>query len=194
METPRIVNEKTILNNHLVVVQAELEQRTASGKKTSFRRERVDRQGAAVVFIYNTDSKTVVLTRQYRYPIVWKTAEPILEIVAGKMDPGERPEETAIRESLEESGYKIQAENIRHIHSFFASPGYTSEIFHLFYATVTKADRKTKGGGNEDENEFIEVVEIPYHEFIAMLDSGKIADAKTLVAGLYVKLSGNFGD
>jgi nudix-type nucleoside diphosphatase (YffH/AdpP family) len=157
-----------------------------NGKELRFDRLRVKRPDAVAVFIFNRDSGKVVLVRQYRYPIADRTKEPVLEIMAGKIDGNDDPVITAIREAEEECGYRLNKDQLRQLAEFFASPGYTSERFYLFYAEVRDSDRISDGGGLEEENEYIEIVEMGYVEFERLLETGKIEDAKTLIAALYV--------
>jgi ADP-ribose pyrophosphatase len=175
-----IIKEEIIYSNRFVI-----EQGTIKLKNDEFKRERINRVDAAVVFILNTESNKVVLTRQFRYAVSAKEKDRLLEIVAGKLDEDEEPLNAAIRESEEEAGYRIKKENIKLVNSFFVSPGYTSEKFNFYYATVTNADKTGKGGGLKNEHEYIEVVEMDVNEFERMVVKGEIRDGKTYTAGLY---------
>jgi nudix-type nucleoside diphosphatase (YffH/AdpP family) len=178
----KILNEKIVFNDKLIIEKAEL----SDGGKT-ISRLRINRPDASAVLVLNTDSKTILLTRQFRYAISSKTHEPIYEIVAGKIDPGEEPSDAAIRETEEEIGYRVRQENIELLVSCFASPGYSSEKFYIYFATVCNKDKISEGGGLETEHENIEVVEMKESEFLNLIDAGKIADAKTYMAGLLYK-------
>lgn len=176
----RVMNQETVFRGKLVIQRGHLQNET--GKK--YVRLRVHRQDASAVLVYNTDSSKLILTRQFRYAVHPKSKEPLLEIVAGKIDKGETPLEAAIRETEEEIGYKIQREHIRLLTTCYASPGYTSERFFIYFAQVRNKDRTGDGGGMEAENESIEVVELPVKEFLAMVHERKIEDAKTYLAAL----------
>jgi nudix-type nucleoside diphosphatase (YffH/AdpP family) len=178
----KILNEKIVFTDKLVIEKGEL----SDGKKT-FSRLRINRPDACVVFILNTETQKVILIKQFRYAIASKTSAPIYEIVAGKLDHGEKPLGAAIRETEEETGYRISPSNIQFLISCFVSPGYTSEKFHLYYATVTNEDKKSKGGGLENENESIEVIEMDRKDFYNLIDEGKIEDAKTYLAALMAR-------
>jgi nudix-type nucleoside diphosphatase (YffH/AdpP family) len=180
----RIIQEKDVFNGSLQIKEGLIETETKQGKKESYSRERVCRPDAAAIFIFNEESQKVILTKQFRYAIAGRVESYLLEVVAGKVDPGELPHETALRESEEESGYRINPGNLHLLASCFASPGYTSEKYFLFYASVTNADKQTSGGGLAEENESIETVEITYPEFTDLLNQGKLEDAKTLLAAL----------
>ena len=177
----KILKEEKVFDDIITIEKGQIQIKEGH----QFSRLRLKRQDAVAVFIYNTESNKIVLVRQFRYAIHDKVSEPVFEIMAGKIDGQDSPEETAIREAEEECGYKLKPESMRKVAEFFASPGYTSEKFYLYYAEVTNADRISEGGGLEEENEFIEVVEMNKDEFAFMLKNGGIMDAKTLVAGLY---------
>lgn len=180
-----ILQEQEVFNDTLIVQKALIKRRNSK-----YERVRLKRVDAVAVFLYNTDTKKVVLVRQFRYAISDKVKGPILEIMAGKIDGNDSPEATAIREAEEECGYRLDKKNLKLISEFFASPGYTSEKFYLYYCAVTNADKIAAGGGLAEENEDIEIVEMDYNDFMVKLDSGEINDAKTIIAGLYVQLHG----
>lgn len=178
---PIILNEEVVFDNKLVIQKANIQDQ----ENTTYTRLRIKRQDASAVLLFNTVSQKIILTRQFRYPVADQTNEYLLELLAGKVDEGEQPLEAAIREAEEETGYRIKAENIRFLLSCFASPGYSSERFHLYYATVTPADLLSEGGGLASEHESIELVELDLSEFKSMIKDGRIQDAKTILAGLY---------
>jgi nudix-type nucleoside diphosphatase (YffH/AdpP family) len=183
MITGQVISEKTLLDDKLVVEKAEVEV-----NENKFTRLRVKRQDAVAVLVVNTDTNKVILTRQYRYPIHEKTVSNILEIVAGKVDEGEEPERTAIREVEEEIGYHIKPEHLKFLFTCFVSPGYSSESFIIYYAQVTDTDRVSKGGGLASENEQIEVVEMDIIEFNEHIKKAQFKDAKTYIAGMFLTL------
>lgn len=177
---PDVKSQKIVFDQKLVI-----EEGVISIGGTEHKRLKVKREDASAVLIFNTDNNTMVLTRQFRYPIHDKVKEPILEIMAGKVDAGETPMETAIREGEEETGYRIRPGNIKLILSCFSTPGYSSEKFHIYYATVSNEDKASKGGGLEAENENITVVEMPLDEFVQNIRQCRFQDSKTCIAGLY---------
>lgn len=157
-----------------------------------FSRLRIKRQDASCVLVLNTDSNRVILTRQFRYGAAPKTDEDLIEIVAGKVDEGEEPFTTAIRETEEEIGYRVRKDNMKYLVTCFSSPAYSSERYHIYFATVADSDRKTKGGGLETEFESIELVELEPDDFKAKILTGQFADAKTYVAGQQAMLRNLF--
>lgn len=178
----KIKKEKTVFKDHITIQEAWI----ADEKEKEFSRLYIKREDAAVVLVVNTETNKVILTRQFRCAVDSKIKERILEIVAGKVDGDEEPINTAVRETEEEVGYRIKPENIKFILSCFTSPGYSSERFFFYYATVTNADKVTKGGGLKEENEYIEIIEMDVQEFKQLVNERKIQDAKTYLAGMYL--------
>lgn len=177
---PDIKSSKIVFNQKLVIEEALI---SINGNEVT--RLKVKREDASAVLIFNTDADTIVLTRQFRYPVHDKVNESIFEILAGKVDKGETPLEAAIREGEEETGYRIKVENMKLLLSCFASPGYSSEKLHIYYATVTNSDKLSQGGGLAAEHEHIEVIEMPVAEFVNGIKHARFEDAKTCIAGLY---------
>jgi len=178
-----ILKERTIFEDYLIIDKGEIE---SGGQK--FSRARIRREDAVAVLLVNTDTGKVILTRQFRYAIADKTNEPILEIVAGKVDKGEEPAQAAKREVEEETGYRIQEHHLKFLFSCFVSPGYSSERFLLYYAQVTDPDKIAKGGGLPSENEQIELVEMDIAEFNENIKKAQFKDAKTYITGLFLAL------
>ncbi len=145
------------------------------------------RGDAAAILIVNSEKKTVILTRQFRYPAYANDPDEgwLLEIAAGTVIPGDDVRETAKRELLEEVGYEVA--DLVPIHSFYPSPGASSEVIHLFYAEVTEDLRKQTGGGLSEEGEDIRIIEIPIEEAFGLLDANEIHDGKTLIGLQWLK-------
>jgi nudix-type nucleoside diphosphatase (YffH/AdpP family) len=181
MNNVKILKEKTAFNKKLVIEEGKI---SINKKKVS--RERVLREDAAAVLVYNSETKKVILTKQFRFAIASKIREDILEIVAGKIEGGKSAEETAIKEVEEETGYKPRKENLKFLLSCFSTPGYSSECFHVYYAKVTNADKVSEGGGLKEESEFIQVIELELEDFRSRIQKAEIKDAKTYLAALYL--------
>jgi nudix-type nucleoside diphosphatase (YffH/AdpP family) len=176
----KIISQKEVYKGRLKIEEAVLEQ---DGKQ--FKRERIRRENAAAILVYVTDNDCFILTRQFRYAIIDRENEQILEIPAGKMDGDESPETCAIRETEEETGYRITRDKLVHIGNCFVSPGYSSEMFHLFFARVMAADKVSANTGLADEGEFIETKEMRKDKFIEMAERMEFRDCKTLLAALW---------
>ncbi|HGS8849904.1 TPA: NUDIX hydrolase [Clostridioides difficile] len=132
--------------------------------------------GGAVGIIAITDDNKVVLVKQFRKPI----EKPIFEIPAGKLEKNESPKECAERELKEETGYS--AKNIKLIHKFFTSAGFSNEIMFVYLATGL-----TPGENNLDADEFLDVYEIELEEAYNMVLKNDVEDAKTSIGLLLVK-------
>ena len=144
-----------------------------TGRRT--KREVVEH--ADCVAIVAIDAKhNVVLVRQFRKPV----ERMLLEIPAGGIELGEKPVDSAIRELEEETGYR--AGKVERLGGFFTSPGFCTEFMHIFLATELKPGRR---GAKEDE--VIEVVPTPLRQIPALIASGEICDAKSIV-GLFTAL------
>jgi len=117
----------------------------------------------------------VLLIRQYRYA----TNSYLYEVPAGRLEPGETPEDCARRELEEETG--CRAQRIEALTSIYTTPGFTDEKIHLFagYGLTT-------GQVQRDADEFLEVKTMPLTEALAMISRGEIVDGKTIVALLFV--------
>jgi len=117
----------------------------------------------------------VVLIRQYRYA----TGGIVYEIPAGIPEDGENWEECARRELEEETGY--QGAHFEALTALFTTPGFTNEVIHFFLATGL-----TVGEVRRDEDEYIEVVNIPFSEALVLVRKGEIRDGKSVAGLLFV--------
>ena len=144
-----------------------------------------ERGDAVAVLVYNRDMEKLLLIEQFRYPTVGHGEGWVTETVAGMVDKGETPEETLYRELEEEAGFRIKESE--HIHTFYVSPGGTSERIFLYYAEVSETDRTGPGGGLATEAEDIRALAYTPSEAFALLDRGEIHDAKTLIALMWLR-------
>jgi len=134
-------------------------------------REIVEHPGNVAILVLN-EQEEAILVRQHRQPL----KELLLEIPAGKLEPGEEPLECARRELLEETGFTAAEWNE---HGFFyPSPGFCDEKIYLFSASGLTAQESV----TIDPDENIEVVYIPLAEIANLIDSGSIKDGKTIIA------------
>ncbi|SDI63511.1 nudix-type nucleoside diphosphatase, YffH/AdpP family [Chryseobacterium taeanense] len=143
-------------------------------------REAYDRGNGATIMLYDKSSGNVILTRQFRLPTFINGNETgmMIESCAGLLD-NDNPEDCIKRETEEETGYKIS--KVEKIFEAYMSPGSVTEILHFFIAEYSKEMKIADGGGLEDEGEDIEVLELPFDKALAMIDSGEIKDAKTIM-------------
>lgn len=150
-------------------------------------RETYDRGDGAAVLLLDLSDKSVILTRQFRYPAYYRGEPPfVIEACAGKLD-GDDPEGCARKEAIEETGYAVG--RLVTAYDCFMSPGSVTERLTLFIGYV-EGKAGAGGGGIEDEGEDIEVIRIPFSEALKMVETGKIADAKTILLLQYAALKG----
>lgn len=141
---------------------------------TSYR-EIVEHNGGAVAVPITADGK-VVMVRQYRKAL----EKPVLELPAGKIEQGEEPLSTIVRELQEETGYT--ADRIEFLTAFYPSVGYTNEILYIYIVTGL-----TPGETNYDEHEAMDILEVDFEEAHNMVVAGEIQDAKTMLGILLAK-------
>jgi nudix-type nucleoside diphosphatase (YffH/AdpP family) len=134
--------------------------------------------GAAVLPLDRAAGK-ILLIRQFRWPVFERGHHALLiEAVAGKLD-GDEPETCVIREAMEEAGIVISHPQL--VTHCFMSPGAVTERLSLFLADYDSTAPRGKGGGHEAEGEDIEVFETALDDAMAMIASGAIIDAKTII-------------
>lgn len=151
-------------------------------------RETYDRGDGATVLPYDPDRGTILLIRQFRYPaFVRGHVEPLIEACAGLLDADD-PVTCIKKEAEEELGVTLEAP--RRVMASFMSPGSVVEQVHFFVARYSPGDRTGDGGGHAHEGEDIEVLELPFHEALAMIDDGRICDAKTIMLIQHAALKG----
>jgi nudix-type nucleoside diphosphatase (YffH/AdpP family) len=148
-----------------------------------------ERGDAATILLYNKQSGTVILTKQFRIPtfVNGNATGMLIEACAGMLEENESPEDAIIREAEEETGYQIK--EVEKVFSIYMSPGSLEERIHFFVAEYDNTMKTGKGGGVEAEEENIDVLEVPIQQAMDMIKSGEIKDAKTILLLQHVKLN-----
>lgn len=151
-------------------------------------REVYDRGNGAAILLYNALQKTVILTRQFRLPTYLNGNETgmMIEVCAGVLD-NDNPEKCIIRETEEETGYRLT--EVRKVFETYMSPGAVTEILYLFLGKYDATMKVSEGGGADNEQENIEVQECTFDEAFAMIQTGEIQDAKTIMLLQYAKIN-----
>ncbi|MBB5961241.1 NUDIX domain-containing protein [Planomonospora venezuelensis] len=190
---PRVrVREVELLSSSWYVLRrTRFDYRRSDGSWSVEERETYDRGNGATVLLYDAERATVLLTRQFRYP-VYVNGHPdgmLLETAAGLLDDDD-PETAIRREAAEETGYGIG--EVRHVFDVYMSPGSVTERVHFFAAPYGSESRTGEGGGLAGDGEDIEVVELPFEKALEMVGTGEIADAKTIMLLQWAALSGPF--
>lgn len=164
-EQPQIIHSEEIFRGRVFDVTVD----TILERDTTYKREVVHHPGSAVIVPAFPDG-TVALVRQYRHPAV----RYLLEIPAGTLNRGERPEEGAARELEEELGFV--AGKLQKLTEFFVSPGFCEEKMWVYLATeMTQTEQRL------EDDELLDVVRLPLPQALEMITDGEIEDAKTII-------------
>ena len=174
-----------------VLRRTTLEVRGSDGDWSTQQRETYDRGNGATILLHDVARGTVLLSRQFRFP-VYVNGHPdgmLVEAAAGLLD--EQDPETAIRREAEEELGVVLGE-LEHVLDAYMSPGSVTERLHFYAAPYTPRLRTRAGGGLREEGEDIDVVELAFADALAMAHDGRIADAKTIVLLQWAALRGPF--
>lgn len=174
-----------------VLRRTSFDYRHADGRVTREQRETYDRGNGATILLYDTARRTVLLTRQFRFP-VYVNGHPdgmLVETAAGLLDYDD-PDTAIRRETEEELG--VQVGELEHVFDVWMSPGSVTERLHFYASPYTPASRTSAGGGLPDDGEDIGVLELPFDQALDQIDTGHIADAKTIMLLQWAALRGPF--
>jgi nudix-type nucleoside diphosphatase (YffH/AdpP family) len=165
--------------------------RRRDGRWETQQRETYDRGNGAAILLYDAQRRTVLLTRQFRFP-AYVNGHPdgvLIEAAAGLLD--DQDPETAIRrETQEELGVAVG--ELTRVFDVYMSPGSVTERLHFYAARYTLASRTNPGGGVADEGEDIAVIELPFEQTLGMIANGQIADGKTIMLLYWAGTDGPF--
>ena len=181
------LHEVTLLSDSWYILKkTRFDWRRSDGSWQPMERETYDRGNGATLLPYNLAQRTVLLTRQFRYPaFVNGHDELLIEAAAGLLDDA-APEARIRAEVEEELGLRLG--HVRKILEAFMSPGSVTEKLHFFVAEYEQHMRVGAGGGLAHEGEDIEVLELPIDEALAMVADGRIVDAKTVLLLYFAQL------
>jgi ADP-ribose pyrophosphatase len=164
-EQPELLSREEVFGGRLISVMRDT---VREGEKT-YLREVVRHPGGAAAVPFFEDG-SVAFVSQYRHP----ARKYVLELPAGKLDPGERPAETAARELEEELG--LVAGRLEQLSEFYTTPGFCEERLWVFLATELRETALRR-----EEDEIIEVVRMPFARALDMAARGEFEDAKTII-------------
>jgi len=183
----KIVKTEILSDNWYTLKKVTYQYSKPDGTVQQQSREAYDRGNGAVILLYNTSAQTVILTRQFRIPTYINGNESgmLIEACAGLLDQ-DSPHDCIRRETEEETGYQIK--EAKKIFEAYMSPGSVTEILHFFIAEYTNNMKVGDGGGLEEEEEHIEILEINIEEALHMIDTGEIKDGKTIMLLQYIRL------
>jgi GDP-mannose pyrophosphatase NudK len=186
-------NEVNIIKTEIIAKQKHtlkkitFERPDTEGKLQQHINEVYDMGNAVAALLYNTQQKTVILTKQFRLPsyINENNSGMLIEACAGKIE-NESAEESAMRELEEETGYKVAS--VKKVFDAYTSPGTITELIYFFIAEYDLSMKVSDGGGLKEEKENVEVIEISFNDAMKMIETGEIKDAKTIMLLQYAKI------
>ncbi|MBC7668503.1 MAG: NUDIX domain-containing protein [Gemmatimonadaceae bacterium] len=175
----RVKTVTVLSDDHYLLKKTMFDWQRDDGQWATLSRETYDRGDGCTLLPYNMAARTVLLTRQFRYPAYAVGYDDLLiETPAGLLDDAS-PEDRIRAEVEEEVGYRLTG--VRKVFQAFMSPGAITEILHFFVAEYDASMKVSDGGGLEEGGEEIEVLERSIDEALAMVASGEICDAKTIL-------------
>jgi nudix-type nucleoside diphosphatase (YffH/AdpP family) len=182
----RIHDVRVLADDHYVLKKTTFDWRRDDGTWQRVSRETYDRGNGVTLLPYNRQARTVILTRQFRYPAyVNGYGELMIEACAGLLDEA-APDARVRAEVEEETGYRLGG--IEKIFECFMSPGSVTEKLYFYVAEYASDMKVGVGGGLHDEGEDIGVLELPFDAALEMIADGRIADAKTIILLQYAAL------
>ncbi|OJU35480.1 MAG: GDP-mannose pyrophosphatase [Alphaproteobacteria bacterium 65-37] len=183
----RIRDVRTLSDDWYVLKKTTFDWLRSDGSWQTLSRETYDRGNGATLLPFDPVKRTILLTRQFRYPAYVSGHDDLLiEAAAGLLD-GESPENRIRLEVEEELGLRLQ--DVRKVFACFMSPGSVTEQLHFFVGQYDASMRLSAGGGARDEGEDIEVMELTVDEALQMIQDGRICDGKTVMLIQYAALN-----
>jgi nudix-type nucleoside diphosphatase (YffH/AdpP family) len=186
----RIIESEILSDNWYSLKKYTFEQQRRDGEWQRQSREVYDRGNGATILLYNRERKTVILTRQFRFPVFINGHESnLIEAAAGLLDNMD-PESRIKAEAEEETGFKVA--RVQKIFEAYMSPGSVTEKLYFYVAEYQPQDRTGAGGGVKSEGEDIDVLEISLEDALRYVETGQIVDGKTIMLLYHVALKGIF--
>ena len=183
----RIKEVKVLSDDWYVLKKTTFEFRRKDGSWQTVSRETYDRGNGATILLFNRSQKTVLLTRQFRFPAFVNGCKDgmLIEACAGLLESDD-PESAIRRETEEETGYSLGP--VTKLFEAYMSPGSVTEKLHFFAAEYKPDQQINDGGGVRDHGEEIELVEIYLDHALKMVETGEIEDGKTIMLLQHAKL------
>ncbi|KKB64956.1 GDP-mannose pyrophosphatase [Robbsia andropogonis] len=182
----RIIDSVTLSDDWYVLKKTTFDFRRRDGTWQRQNRETYDRGNGATILLFNRAQRTVILTRQFRFPVFVNGHDGMLiETAAGLLDNAS-PEERIRAEAEEETGYRVQ--HVRKVFEAYMSPGSVTEKLFFFTGEYDASARVSPGGGVEAEGEDIEVIELTIDDALSAIARGQIVDGKTIMLLQHIAL------
>lgn len=184
----RIRDVRVLSDDWYVLKKTAFDYLRSDGSWQTLNRETYDRGNGAAILLYNREKKTVILTRQFRFPafVNGLASGMLIEACAGLLE--EDHAEACIRkEAEEETGYRV--DHARKVFEAYMSPGSVTERLYFYVAEYSPESKASAGGGKRSDGEDIEVLELGLEQAVQMIETGEIADGKTIMLLQYAKLN-----
>jgi len=182
MTFPKInlLKKELLSDNWYVLHKHSYEFCKKNGEIERHEREVYDRGNGATILLYNKELETIILTNQFRLPTYVNGNESgmLIETCAGLLDE-DNPEDCIRKETEEETGFRIS--KVTKVFESYMSPGSVTELLYFFVAEYNHKMKVSEGGGLREEQENIEVLELPFTKACEMMKSGEIKDGKTIM-------------
>jgi nudix-type nucleoside diphosphatase (YffH/AdpP family) len=188
----KIKSTEVLSDNWYTLNKVTFDIQKSNGDWETQEREAYDRGNGATILLYNKESQTVVLTKQFRLPTYVNGNETgmLIESCAGLLDK-DNAEDCIRKETEEETGYRIRM--VEKIYEAYMSPGSVTEILYFFVAEYDKNMKVSEGGGLAEEQENIEVLELDFEQAVHMITTGEIKDGKTIMLLQYAQIHNLLG-
>lgn len=184
----RIIDSETLSDNWYILKKFTFDKRRRDGEWQRQSREVYDRGNGATILLYNRDKKTIILTRQFRFPVFINGHEgDLIEAAAGLLDNMD-PESRIKAEAEEETGFTVS--RVEKIFEAYMSPGSVTEKLYFYLAEYHSQDQTGQGGGIKSEGEDIDVLEVTLDEALRGIETGQIVDGKSIMLIYHVALKG----
>jgi GDP-mannose pyrophosphatase NudK len=185
----KVLSTAILSDEFFTLENVHFEMSQTDGKRVEQKREVYNTANGATVLLYNRTKETVILIRQFRIAshLNGNNGGLMIEACAGIIEEGDDPSATVIREIEEETGYQVN--HVDKVFELYSSPGATTEMLYYFVAEYDPANKKSEGGGLDEEQEDIEVMELPFEEAYVMMTNGTIKDAKTIILLQFARMN-----
>ena len=182
------VVSKTISNIWAKLESVSFDFTFKNGKTKRLIHEVYGKNDGVAILLFNKEKETVILTKQFRIPMYVAGVNEgfSYEVCGGAIDENETPEESVIRETKEEIGYEVI--NLQKVTTLFLSPGLVREQVHLFIGEYNNESKVENGGGLDEENEEIEILEVSIDEAFSLIAENNIVDARTILLLQHIRL------
>lgn len=192
MSNINIINTEILSDNWYTLKKINFEIDLKDGSVSTQSREAYDRGNGATILLYNKNSQSVILTKQFRMPtyINGNLTGYLIECCAGLLDK-DNAKDCIRKETEEETGFRITT--VQKVFEAYMSPGSVTELLYFFVAEYSRSMKIHEGGGLEEENESIEVLELPFKQALNMIKTGEIKDGKTIMLLQYAQINNLIG-